>query len=217
MSKKLVYAFTELAKHPEKFLRSNKGEEFEERIIDCLKKNGFDRRVKEHDSVLDAYLKEIKPHILDKLSNELLFNKLGNDNPYYKDIIIHQPYGSQNYPDILVLSDYILPIEDKFSKDKSPHPMWNGNLPKECGIYIFGQYANQRLTFFLGRDVLTQADRTELVELSQMLKEISKNEPTENGFALYFRQTYEQKGTFNYFDDNQSNREKNVLDYIKEL
>lgn len=216
MSRELAYVFEDLRQNETTFLTSNSGTQFEERIIDCFRRNGFDRRVKAHDPVLDEYLQKIKPHVLNKLSTSLLRNELGEQNPYYKNIIVHQPYGSQNYPDILVFTDYIVPVEPKFTKGTQPVPMWNGNFPKDSGIYIFGQYGNRRLTYFVGRDVLTQEEREKLYEVTENLRELSKSGRTKNGFHNYFRETYAQSN-FDYFDENRENREQSVLNYINQL
>ena len=216
MSRELRYVFEDLRKNETSFLTSNSGTQFEERIIDCFRRNGFDRRVKAHDPVLEEYLQTIKPHILNKLSDSLLVNQLGKDNPYYKNIIVHQPYGSQNYPDLLVFSDYIVPVEPKFTKDKSPVPMWNGNFPKDSGIYIFGQYGHRRLTYFVGRDVLSQEEREKLYSVTETLRDLAKSGRTKNGFHNYFRETYGQSN-FDYFDGNRTDREQSVLDYVEKL
>lgn len=215
MENKLELIFIDLNRHQDKFLCSNSGKDFEERINDCFKKHGIDRRIPEHDKILSKYIKNIKPNIIDKLSTELMVNTLGKENPYYKDIFVYQAYGSQNYPDIIYLGEYIIPIEVKFTKDSNSVPMWNGNLPKEKGVYIFGQYKTRRLTYFLGGDVLSHEDRLFMSEKSGAMKSICPPRVTENGFSVYFRETYNQSTSFNYFDEKRESRENNVIAFIK--
>ena len=216
MSRELVYVFEDLRRNETTFLTSNTGKDFEERIIDCFRKHGFDRRVAAHDPVLREYLQEVKPHITNKLNTSLLVNKLGETNPYYKNIIVHQPYGSQDYPDILVFSDYLVPVEPKFTKDRQPVPMWNGNFPKDSGVYIFGQYGNRRLTYFVGRDVLSRDEREKLFNISEALRDLAKSGKTKNGFYTYFRETYGQRN-FDYFNEDREQREESVLKYLEKL
>lgn len=149
------------------------------------------------------------------MGTELTVNTLGRENPYYRDIFIYQAYGSQNYPDIIYLGKYIIPIEVKFTKDGSSVPMWNGNLPKDKGIYIFGQYKTRRLTYFVGGDVLSHEDRLFMCEKNSAMKSICPSKVTENGFSVYFRETYNQSSSFNYFDDSREVRESNVINFIK--
>lgn len=217
MKNKLELIFIDLNNNQNKFLCSRSGSDFEERIIDCFKKHGVDRRVKEHDADLKKYVASIRPLITDKLSTSLLVNTIGADNPYYRGIFIHQPYGSQEYPDILYFGKYIVPIEIKFTKDKSHVPMWNGNLPKDSGIYIFGQYGEKQLTFFMGKDVLSHEDRLFLTNKSNAMRAICPDKITENGFIVYFRETYAQRTSFNYFDEKRVSREQSVIEFVKKL
>ena len=53
----------------------------------------------------------------------------------FKQNYISQPFGTQSYPDILILDNRIvLCLELKSSKGAKP--VWNSGLPKANGIYI---------------------------------------------------------------------------------
>ena len=144
---------------------------------------------------------------------------------------VPQPFGSQKYPDLLILdSTTILCLELKFSKKRGTKPMWNSGLPRANGLYLFGSRGRKDITFFRGRDILSDESRKQL--LSFFDKEI-KNAETFNkeymsnqefGFSVYPRKAYDQKKKYNskaitnFFDNHKrSDLEGQVLKYSKGL
>lgn len=228
----------DLLKNKSYYLKANKGEDFEDRIVNSLREKGFDRLIKEDDTVLNDYLKRIKDIILDPLGTNVISNGLVNRGPQYIDRFVYQPYGSQNFPDIIVFTkNFIIPIEDKFTSNSNSKPVWNSNLPKANAIYIFGSYGMQDLTFFRGNDVLPEDERLRLVEffnttkaIENEFKEVLKKEfmdkklNFDRGFNVYVRKAFDQNQTINqnaeldYFKaKNREKCEKNVLLFLKEL
>lgn len=235
---KLSNVIEELLKNKENYLKAPDGKSFEERIISSLRNKGFDRIIKEDDKLLEAFLKENKTKILDPLGTSIMCNTLIEKGPQYKNRFVYQPFGSQNFPDILVFTEKaVIPIEDKFSEGSVTNPTWNSNLPKANSIYIFGSYGLQDITVFKGDDVLSQVERKELIEFFNTTKEIelkfkdelkkefeSKNIDLKRGFGVYVRKAFNQQKTINpnaelnYFTaKDRVTCEQNVINFLREF
>lgn len=106
-------------------------------------------------------------------------------------IYIYQPFGSQNFPDFLILTkNWLIPIETKFSTKKRSNnslnkqndrnsklnvlPKWNSNIPKANTIYLFAN--NEYLTFFVGNDYLSTEVRNKLIKYFDDFDEENKLE-----------------------------------------
>ena len=103
--------FLSLQKEKSRYLNAKKGGEFEDRIIHYLINDlGFSRFLKEDVPIQQWDV--IKKHIVkDKLSNAFLDVPLEK----LKKTFIYQPYGSQEFPDIIIFTDNkIIPLEIKF-------------------------------------------------------------------------------------------------------
>lgn len=201
-------------------LGSYSGADFEDQISRKLKRFGFERYLPESDSKLKDYLQSIKADIQAKKGKTLLKNTMKDlCGDEYKNFFVTQPYGSQNYPDFLVFTEWkIFSIESKFVKENSGKPVWNGNLPKSDGIYIFGSYDRQHVTFFLGEDVLPEKERIKLLDIweetdrdfNKWMREnknsvIAGEIEEKYGFLPYVRKAYQQ---------SQRNNENAVLDFF---
>jgi len=95
--------------------------------------------------------------------------------------IIHQPSGSQDFPDILVFdfNSRLIPFECK-SSTKNYHPTWNDKQAKPLGFYFFStkntfknQYPDGRSTIFLGKDVISQLEHTITLEWAAEIKAVN--------------------------------------------
>ena len=138
---------------------ANEGSQFEEIIRQLLRNYGFMQKQwdKTNDQIFNLSLKEstkknIKKQIIEKNNIELIRNP--DKNLAY--IYIYQPFGSQNYPDFLVITEeWIIPIEIKFSTHSEDNhlPKWNSNIPKSNCIYIYSQ-VNKDIIYFLGSDFI---------------------------------------------------------------
>ena len=116
--------------------------------------------------------------------------------------------------------------------------MWNSNLPKSNAIYIFGSYGLSDVTFFLGKDVLSMEERTELISFfennaKRLEKEFRKemrnklnnmNYKFDRGFDVYIRTAYEQNKNINkdakidYFSHiDRIECENNVIEFCRSL
>ena len=131
----LIDLFLDLRKNKTLYLNSAEGGQFEDRINAKLYKLGFSRIVRE--DIEEEGFKLLKELVLEKETD----HNITNPFTYFSKQFIAQPYGSQNYPDFLILDgERVVSIEVKFSKGKQGKPVWNSGLPRPNGIYIFGAY-----------------------------------------------------------------------------
>ncbi len=187
----------------------------------------------------------LKAKILDKNSIEPIMNPW----PSLANYFIKQPHGTQNYPDFLLFTrDYIVPVEIKYSKKKDKQkktkhealtPMWNSNLPKANGIYIFG-VSGIRVTFFRGCDVLDANTRIKLnqffsdlgtdEEIDEKIKTLMSGLANPFGFKPYIRKAFDHdlksSTLFNdenkqyiesYFSANSNDRELEVIKFLQKI
>ena len=239
-----------ILKNKMQYAGAKTGELFEDQLKSLFKAEGFTeirnvsktRKVHEQimllegiDSKSEKYIfKDLKSKIIDKKST-LYF-----PNPFVKikNSFIFQPFGSQQYPDFLMITEEnIIPIEVKFSKTattkekiKAKRPKWNSNLPKANGFYIYGINATD-ITYFIGADILGHKSRVAMVEYFAKLDEIAIElndtlESLENkhGFAPKVRVDYHQlkkSSSINsipsLFGEDRYEREKNFINVIKKL
>ena len=170
------------------------------------------------------------------MTTEILPNELKSEGKKYTNIFVHQPYGSQQFPDFLVFTENnIYSVESKYSKQNGNKPVWNSNLPKSTAIYIFGCYAKRDVTFFIGEDILPQNERvilnqffmyttTKVMDDFQselVLKFMDKEMNFEHGFNVYIRKAFDQNQVVNASADidffgskNRSKYENNVISSI---
>lgn len=190
--------FLSLQKEKERYLNAKHGKEFEERIIQYLQMElGFTRILK--NDILVEQWDLIKKHIVkDKLGNNFLDVPLKK----LKKTFIYQPYGSQQFPDIIIFTENkIIPLEIKFSSKKQKNPIWNSNVPKANAFYIFGSYGMRDLTFFCGNDIIVPEHRESLygffIDIKKLQKKARENMPkldkTNRGFTPYIRAAFDQR------------------------
>ncbi|WP_322902295.1 hypothetical protein [Mycoplasmopsis felis] len=172
----------------------NTGEEFEELIKRKLRNNdciSYSFNNKDEVSFIknfltidnDTYTKkftELRSQVLNKNNLEVILNPFKG---YFKNdiyIYIYQPFGSQNFPDFLILTNnYVIPLEVKFSKrsKNSELPKWNSNIPKSNSIYLYANSKKQKPIVFLGDDFLGHETR---ILLNNYFDEFNQNEKTKN-------------------------------------
>lgn len=232
----IEYVFLDIMKEKTSMTSTNSGIDFEECIRRCLRQRGFDFANVDEDRELKNYLSEIKPEVLNPLANSVLKNGLAAKGNRYTNIYIHQPYGSQQFPDFLVFTkDNVFCIESKYSKKNGNKPVWNSNLPKSSTIYIFGCYEKRDVTYFVGEDVLPQNERiilnkffsettTKLMDdFQHELYEKYENKEMnfEHGFNVYIRKAFDQSQVINpladidYFGSkNRKLCEENVVTFL---
>jgi len=219
-----------------KWLQARKGSEFEDRFEQQCKKNGFTRYLAtDLKQEYKVEFTKIKKLIQDDYNTKPIDNIL-NKYPECCNMFLTQPFGSQDYPDFLLFTDrYIVPIEIKYSTGSSTHPIWNGNLPKANGVYIFGNYDKQDIALFKGDDILPNKERKQLIEfwdkvkleykqnkikIQQQLKDDSV--AFQYGFDVYIRKTFQQNKQLNqnaitnlFEEPYKSDLETKLLQYIK--
>ncbi len=219
--------FVELQQIKDTFLRANSGQDFEDRIGTRIRALGYSRALKE--DIDKKRFIHIKNEILKKEETTFLDVESSETKTY-----ITQPFGSQQYPDILIFTEKkIIPIEVKYSNKNKSSPIWNSNLPKANGLYIFGSYNLKDITFFCGKDVLSMEERSELINFFEDVKSEEKrfrtglrslNDKYKRGFSVYIRRAYEQKldrgqgAHLNYFNHPERNQvEQGAIDLLKML
>lgn len=142
---------------------------------------------------------------------------------------ILQPAGTQGFPDILVrdFNGKFIAVECKSGKN-GVTPMWNDNLPMDETIYVLSSGETNSTTVFMGKDVISQAERDimkqqeeEIAAIVKKYKKILSSVPNRNrGFIQKSRKQHFQEGgaaKTNYFTHNdRSLCESNTLDYSKQ-
>jgi hypothetical protein len=199
------------------------GKEFEKEIGKLMNEIGLIKRNKNE----VKYLREIKKEIICDYNPKIELERglIELEEIYY----IYEPYGSQSFPDYLIIkNNKIIPIEIKFSSTATS-PMWNGSLPKQHTIYIFASKKLNDLTYFLGRDMISIEEAKELNliwdELNSFLDNLKNNKQIINqfGFDVYLRKTFYQRKKdkttiLNYFKNSKREQlEKNVIEFINNL
>ncbi len=230
---KLKKVFEDLQKHKASYIQSKEGVDFEDRFESALKRFGFTKEIKEDEEIKTA-LDKLKKDVMNDF-NEGPMKNVFNNNGRFVDMFVREPYGSQNYPDFLIFTkDYIIPVEIKFSSKAQKKPMWNGNLPKAGGIYIFGNYVDADLTFFRGIDVLSNYERKKLISFWDDVRALQKKYETElkkdsnfkneYGFNVYLRKTFNQGKSINnnaildFFNNTKRDElEQNVMDFLSKI
>lgn len=138
--------FRRIRTHPQDFVAAEKGDEFQDRILNSLSREGYTRILK-RDIPSDQFtnLKKVVKRTDSVIEAE-------NPSPYLHKHFLHEPFGSPDYPDLPILDGRrAISAEIKFSRDRrSGHPMWNSGLPRPSGIYVFGNRARRDATFFRG-------------------------------------------------------------------
>ena len=204
---KIDSIFKDMLKNKNIYTQARKGSEFEDRFEDVCKKQGFTRKLA---GDISKELKLIKSEVLNDFNKNTILNRF-NDKDNMVDFFVSQPFGSQSYPDFLIFTkNYIVPIEIKYSSDKSKKPMWNGNVPKANGIYIFGNNSYQDFTFFKGIDILPNKEKEKLFKFWEETiinyenyrkdaKQLFENKSLdiEYGFDVYPRKTFQQNKQVN--------------------
>jgi len=226
---KLKKVFEDLLNNKNEHIENcNSGKSFENKFKEICQKHGIEI-LNRDDNEIKKILEEIKEDILNDESDFL-------ENKYNITGIVKEPYNTQSYPDFLLFTnDKIIPIEIKFTSKSLNKPMWNGSLPKMSGIYVFGKKGNNPdLTFFMGRDLLTNNERKKLKLFwdkikklqEEFEKELLEDEKFENkyGFDVYLRKTFNQNKktnkipNLNFFDkDLRKKHEQNVMDFLSKI
>lgn len=98
----------------------------------------------------------------------------------------------------------VVPIEVKYKEKGGARPVWNSGLPRPSGIYIFGSYVEQQITFFLGRDLVTDDEARAMheffdVELKAREREFNQEHLASHvyGFSVYVRKAFDQGKQYN--------------------
>lgn len=202
------------------------GKQLEENFAKELKSVGFKLLEKENlTNEEKIQWEEIKKEIQRKENSEIITNNFPSWNI---NKFIYSPFGIQDYPDFLIFtSKCVIPIELKSSS--SNRPVWNSNLPRGNGLYIFA--SQNDITFFRGIDVIDETLYKKLVRFFQKEREIKTIEKefnenlskSERGWKVYIRIAYDQAksllssgGELNYFKHPKRKEcEDKVLEWLK--
>ena len=211
--------FLDMKDNTSNYLVSDKGADFENQFIIGLESQGYEQA--DFYVLGDSYKSMFKQSIEQD-------NKVIDNETYLNYHYISQPFGSQRYPDFLIFDkDCVLCVELKFSKGKTAKPVWNSGLPRFYGLYLFGSYGRNDITFFRGCDILDDQDREllkgffdEELKRSESFNSMYMSDQ-EFGFSTYARKAYQQtqkhnsEAITNFFDNPLRLRlERSVLDYL---
>lgn len=189
--------FLDLRTNKQEYLKAASGRDFENLFVSKLDEVGYESY--NSNDLTSSASQRIKSSIED--DDGEITNPTSLDFHY-----IEQPFGSQQYPDILLFNElYVSCIELKFSKKGSVKPLWNSGLPRAYGLYIFASRGKNRndVTFFRGCDIVTNKEREllkgffddEIDRSVDFNKEHMANQKF--GFCVYARKAYHQSRTFN--------------------
>lgn len=220
---KLWELLTEIQRNKRKRTRlsaNSNGKLFEEAIKELLINDGSYGTYPSNSFKKHANFAKAKKLLSDKTNPDLIikrdwFNNICGVAP----IIIYQPFGSQMFPDFLLIKkDYLIPFEIKFSTTDGETPTWNSNLPHNCGIYIFGSRGKQDITFFNGADYLTAEEKALMVSLVNEMTKKLKQEGLliTHKFDIYLREMYNQKfSTLNH--SKRTELENKAIELLKKI
>ena len=193
--------FERLLDRKAEYLRAKEGKEFENRITSDLIRYAMFAQVEKDQVINDsskAVFQKCKAAVLAKAETNHVANPFG-----YRQHFMFQPYGTQQYPDYLILDgDALHSIEVKYSAKDGRKPMWNSGPPRPNGIYIFGSYNKGDLTYFVGRDVI-DPELARLMhdwdEVRQVVTNFNRRHMAtqEYGFNLYARKAFDQNKVTN--------------------
>lgn len=157
-------------------------------------------------------------------SNKSYIKLLLTNSLYSSNLaVISQPFGSQQFPDLIIKhQETTLMVETKSSKTSKI--IWNGGLPKEGGIYIYNNCVKNKLTYFLGEDVLSAEERRILLKTHQDLSQSvsitkannDKLEQLGSNFKYYARAMYNDSTNYDT-DPKRTQWQLAVEDYIGTL
>lgn len=197
------------------------GTEFEDRFEEMLRAAGFSALTR--DQMDAAIWKSAEEGINDKLIGGDILNEFPQNSHFVK-----QPYGTQRFPDFLVLEeDVIWAVESKYAKKTQGHPVWNSGPPRPKAVYLIGNAESRDVTFFRGSDVLSAEDAQ---ALHRFFDDLSSAEDAVNsklreqpyGFVAYIRRAFDQKRTFNrnavldfYTNPQRKELEASAIAYLK--
>lgn len=137
-----------------------------------------------------------------KGKNQILFRDKVNvepeDNiPENTDIFIYQPYGSQQYPDFLILRrtrEKLCIIKLELKSSKNWKSTWNCGLPRPypgC-LYIHYNTKDKLMYPFYGEDLITVEEYKRLFNDVKHFKSLLKEHGKAKNFSIYFRQMFNQ-------------------------
>ncbi|MDD1626880.1 MAG: hypothetical protein LUQ26_05305 [Methylococcaceae bacterium] len=202
---------------------STKGNEFDATVRDKLKKHlklvsyiPTDRWAsKAKTSIFSVHSKRTQSKWFDFSDLPPIY-----DNGVRLDLmIVNQPNGSQQWPDLLVIYKGIgLPIEVKSAKpDKI---VWNGGLPRQNGVYIFNCYGESKVTCFLGKHIISLERRQNLLMLAKVASTLNTSngeEGEEDGWTYYVRNMYNSNRSYVFNSNIRAMLENDTLAYIENL
>lgn len=184
-------------------------------ILELLIKKGFEEvSYPETTGRKDFFRKKIENfNDLEKsifnINNEQTENKTQFNNTF-----IYQPFGSQEYPDFLLIGEkFIYPLEAKSSDKKKP--MLNSGLIRPTGLYIVR--LAKKFSFFKGSEFINKEEYTEIINYFDKASENDKkfNETSKNkNFKVYTRAAFDCTTLFNPIEIA-NKTEKNLIDFVE--
>ena len=194
----LAEFFEHLRSSKRRYLNAERGSDFERRIY-----TEMDRQVGLSRIQKDQIPKDVFADIKNRIQPKTLRSSEENTTSF-KAHFIFQPYGSQDYPDLLIFyGDRLIAVEIKFSKSQQGKPMWNSGAPRPTGIYVFGAYERADLTFFMGGSVLepeiAQEMHDEWDKVQDEVRAFNARRTNQQryGFHLYARKAFDQNKATN--------------------
>lgn len=201
----------------DRVLSSEKGEEFEKRILSSLLENGDYAILKNDELKSTVNFKEFKKRIL--VPNYSTDGKM----PHFEELekfkksprVVYQPFGEKSAPDLLLIKEgKCLALEIKFTVAMSKVPLWNSGLTRPDMLYMFGSHGRKEIAFFKGSSIINIEEYKELkgwadnlkLEVQDHANKLAKN------FNFYMRSMFNQEGDL-FLDKHRKGREEIAIEW----
>lgn len=220
---KLLERIKQKSKKIQHLYAADSGQKFEELFLEEITRLGYIKMHKpKFKQDFKNIMKDFKKEVLEMEKDEGLIQ-----NHYFKEItknrqiVIHQPFGKQKYPDFLLINNsYVLPVEIKYSTKNGNKPTWNSGLPRSSGVYLFGSFEKREITFFAGKFIMQPSYRKQLISIFDFAKKQMDEKIIESkidkSFTLYLRRMYNQ--SFDSFKwEKRSIVEEDTIKFVKQF
>ena len=217
---RLSKVFDEILRIEYSTLKGEPGNALEEEVKSSLDQSEFTKLSS------DVLSETHKKHIRKGQINTKWFKKGLPEGMWY----IHEPLGSNDKPDFIVLFNGVFFLMECKTSKKSQKITWNTSYPQPYIIYVFSEKVSNKTTIFRGTVLLPKIREAykshplmiEMHKLARILdEELLAIPENDAGFGYFLRNMFNQSGgagkTNWCTSPLRSSREKEVLDYIEDV
>ena len=221
MSKQLHKSFIDILAMPHYANAASSGkrryDSHEEALCGVFESNGY-KRIEQFSMGTNRNGKTVKLLTYPKLKKKALLKAVASpDKQAELELLcgdmppgtyIHQPAGSQSFPDFLIrdFSGTFIVIEAKSGAGAGP--VWNDSLPKAGAVYIMSSGKHNASTVWLGEDWISTEESAIFEQLYRDIAQlVTKANASlvalnthQRGFQYYARNKHQQAGSQEYTD-----------------